>query len=354
MMRTVLRFLWRSFLVLLAIVLVAVVILALIPARTPSLEGERAIASIEKWDVGGLEQAVLVRTADRELPALLYVASGPHMSSIPFSERFRGELEKHFLLVQWDPRGTGRSCTGDANAAPTMQALVSDTVAIAEAIRSRFAKDRVFLVGHSIGASVALQAAASRPELFAAVVAVSPVVHAARNEKTAVDLLREEAGKRGDGDIQAELDRLRLPYPDIETLVAQRQIVARYGGEFAKGDGTEALLHALRAPEYTAYDKARYISCAQNATRHFFSGYMSTDLFAAAPSFRVPVHFFLGRADLIAVPALVQEYAEHVDAPAVTTTRFEQSAHYPQLEEPQRFQQELIRALREPAPAPAQ
>lgn len=69
-----------------------------------------------------------------------------------------------------------------------------------------------------------------------------------------------------------------------------------------------------------------------------------------APRLDVPVFFFLGRHDhtVTASAAMAERYFTALDAPrGKRLIWFEHSGHWPQLEEPQRFQTELIRAADE-------
>lgn len=70
--------------------------------------------------VGGIEQWIQIRGEDRNNPVILFVHGGPGTSTIPISSGWQ-PWEKHFTVVQWDQRGSGRTygATGSV-VAPTM------------------------------------------------------------------------------------------------------------------------------------------------------------------------------------------------------------------------------------------
>ena len=72
--------------------------------------------------LGGAQQAINVRGADRANPILLYVHGGPGAVEMPFAWSFQRPWEDFFTVVQWDQRGAGKSyALNDPKAlAPTM------------------------------------------------------------------------------------------------------------------------------------------------------------------------------------------------------------------------------------------
>ncbi|WP_406242533.1 hypothetical protein ACF3M2_20560 [Tissierella carlieri] len=54
------------------VLMISILIILLLPNRTPKIEGENSVAIIEKIKLGGLEQAILVRGKDISNPVLLF------------------------------------------------------------------------------------------------------------------------------------------------------------------------------------------------------------------------------------------------------------------------------------------
>jgi proline iminopeptidase len=113
--------------------------------------------------IGGIDQWVSIRGADRRNPVLLYIHGGPGYVSIPMSWWFTHGLEEYFTVVQWDQRATGKTylLTDPAKIAPalTRERMIADTEEMAAWAREQFSKDKIFVLGHSWGSFLGLQLA---------------------------------------------------------------------------------------------------------------------------------------------------------------------------------------------------
>ena len=67
------------------------------------------VERLEKVAIGGIDQWVSVRGADRRNPVILYIHGGPGYVSIPMSWWFSRGLEEYFTIVQWDQRAAGKT-----------------------------------------------------------------------------------------------------------------------------------------------------------------------------------------------------------------------------------------------------
>ncbi len=67
------------------------------------------INRFECIDINGVKQCILLQSADDELPVLLILHGGPGYAIMPMFHEFNRELERHFVVVNWDQRGAGRS-----------------------------------------------------------------------------------------------------------------------------------------------------------------------------------------------------------------------------------------------------
>lgn len=124
------------------------------PSKGPLAPGEHAVFlnGVRLWyRVAGQAQP--------EQAPLVYLAGGPGYTTYSFEKTIGSQLEKHTQLIYFDQRGTGRSerpRTGNY-ALPT---LVEDI----ETLRRHLGADQLSLMGHSFGATVAVEYAARYPE----------------------------------------------------------------------------------------------------------------------------------------------------------------------------------------------
>src|SRR5215203_3235218 len=110
-----------------------------------------AVASLEPTMVNGVKQWTLIRGHDIWNPVLLYVDSAPGVSHMAWSRRYNAELEKHFVVVNWDQRGAGKSFTGKAGGM-TVDRFVEDALEVTAQLRARFRQEKIYLLGHGYGA----------------------------------------------------------------------------------------------------------------------------------------------------------------------------------------------------------
>src|SRR5262249_13218958 len=144
-------------------------------------------------NVGGLDQWITIRGEDRANPVILMLHGGPGMSYVPFATLFR-DWEKHFTIVQWDRRGVGKTYGKNGEVGSiTLNLLASDGIALADSLRRRLGKDRVILIGHSVGSVVGVLMAKQRPDLFYAYVGTDQIADMRKNESVSYRLLRERA-----------------------------------------------------------------------------------------------------------------------------------------------------------------
>jgi len=338
-------------------------------AHTPTIPGPDgrplpgSIASLERLELGGAEQWVLIRGADTTNPVLLRLHGGPGAAEMPLVPRYNGELEEHFVVVAWDQRGAGKSNRrGFDEESMTFERFLQDAHELTQHLKERFGQERIYLLGHSWGTQLGIRLAARHPEDYWAYIGVSQLVDQERSTEIAhawlSDRLREEGRSR-------ELARLEAlgppPYPDHRDYVRFIQMVDARGGGMDVGFGRLAWA-ALRAPEYTLLDLNRWLGGANRGSGPMWDtpAYRDHHAFRGVPRLEVPVFFFQGRQDYNTPLALVREYADSLEAPAgKEVVVFEASAHTPFLAEPDRFRDAMLRVREEtwvrdpPVPSPS-
>lgn len=332
---------------LLAAVALALALWALVPAGTAPIEGEHAVAALERVSLGGFEQTILVRGHDREKPVLLYLHGGPGFGQLPIAPGYSDELERHFVVVHWDQRGAGASCAGADFAAITQERIVADAIELSAWLRGRFGDGgKILLLGHSWGSVVGALAAQQRPDLFAAYIGLGQLVNGRRNEELSYRFVVDEARRRGDTDALAELEAIHPPYPSVEQLGVQRRWLNAYRGSvYNMGRARSVLPAALFGREYTLATRLRFVPCFQSTLERLWSGLDGFDAIAQIPRLDVPVFFFMGRHDWNTPFALVEEWAAQLQAPHVELVWFDEAGHVPPIETPEEFQRALIEKL---------
>ncbi len=330
-------------------VILAAVIMSSCAARTPKIDAPESIASLEKIELGGVEQWILIRGTDVNNPVLLFLHGGPGSPEMPMNQEFGGMLEKRFVLVHWDQRGAGKSFSASVpRESMNVQRFISDTVELTEHLQSRFSKNKIYLVGHSWGSLLGTLTVSERPELYHAYVGIGQVVDLERNERISYEFVLEEARKRDDllGTIQLQAIG-PPPYDNLRELIIQRDYLKKYGGAtHAPQDYDRFYKAAVTAPEYSAVDLVKYIFGTYYSIHYMWDEVLTYNLIEQVPRIEVPVYFMHGRHDYNTPWELVKEYYRKLDAPAgKKMIWFENSAHSPNLEEPEEFARAMVSIL---------
>lgn len=311
------------------------------------------IDSLEKIKLGGVDQWILIRGWNRNNPVLLLMHGGPGFPCMPFAH-VAAELEKHFVVVHWDQRGAGKSYSPSIpNSSMNMKQFVADTLELTDLLRARFNQPRIFIGAHSWGSMIAALAVAQAPDRFSAYFAISQAANAPESERMMYRWALDQAAAEGNEKATAELKQLGIPpYEQFADYYKMTDWIAHFSGkEHSPISRSRFVRLVLESPFYSWADLVRIpLGYRYSFSELWREAFYKTDLLKQAPRLEVPVFFFVGRHDhtAIASAAMAERYFNVLDAPrGKRLIWFEQSGHWPQLEEPQRFQAELIRAAEE-------
>jgi pimeloyl-ACP methyl ester carboxylesterase len=304
-----------------------------------------SVASLERMQLGGVPQSVLIRGRSTKNPVLLFLHGGPGMPAMYLAHAWQRPLEDDFTVVQWDRRGAGKSYFGDIPPRYlTVRRLLDDTYELTNILRGRFAQDRIFLVGHSWGTYLGMLAVRERPDLFRAYVGVGQMTGPGHGDTASARLqaefIRREAARRGVPEAVRELDA------GGRSVV--EKWVFRFGGEVHDATSWWPLMRlGLQAPEYTLGDVLRIPKGLRLYARNMTYDVPADTLGVDVTSVGVPVYIIAGQWDETTPSELAERYYERLEAPKKGFFWFERSAHFPFLEEPKRFAEVMRRIAAE-------
>jgi len=110
------------------------------------------------------------------------------------------------------------------------------------------------------------------------------------------------------------------------------------------------LVSLVRSPDYSARDVLRTVRGVTATQAALLPELTALDLVHTLPRIDVPVVMVQGRLDRVAPGDAAQQYFSTLVAPTKELVWFENSAHTPQLEEPEKFR-ELMMRVRADLPA---
>ena len=290
---------------------------------------------LEQVELGGVKQWLLLR-GNVERPILLFLHGGPGSAEIATASRYQRDLEKHFLVVNWDQRGAGKSHDYDVL---SVEQIVSDTTELINLLLARFGRQKLYLLGHSWGSALGLLALHRSPELVYGFIGVGQLVDGAENERLSFRYVREYVRRTNNRLALWQLRRQAPPYGNnVRALLTQRMwLYLSRGFFYSRVAALRYVLAFLISTTYSLPDKLGYSRHLRASLRQLWPEVEALNLSRDVPSVAVPVLFCLGRYDMTTPSALATRYFEMLIAPSKQLVWFDASAHCPNLEEPQKF-----------------
>ncbi len=122
---------------------------------------------------------------------MLFIHGGPSMPMPSVSCRgldyvlitTTKELVKHFAIVYWDQRGTGKSYSNNIpKESINLKQFVSDGKEVVDYLRKHLNQDKIHLIGYSWGTVISLLLVYQYPEKFYSYTAFSQITKWAEND----------------------------------------------------------------------------------------------------------------------------------------------------------------------------
>jgi pimeloyl-ACP methyl ester carboxylesterase len=339
---------------ILALVLILVaVLLALSPGRVKPLVDEegrplpRSISEKIFLNINGLKQGMLIQGKDVSHPVLLYLHGG--MPEYFLSEKYPTGLEDIFTLVWWEQRGAGLSYSADIpRESLTVEQMISDTLVLTDALRERFQQDKIYLMGHSGGTFIGIQAAARAPEKYHAYIGVAQMANQLKSEKLAYDYMVAQLRQNGNAGMRRKLEAAPVT---MEGGVPPAYLALRDPAMHPLGIGTMhdmrshitgVFLRSFATRGYTLPEKLNlWRAKARSGVSPFWKEMISTDLSETLLEMRLPAYFIHGIYDYTCTYSVARDYFDVLRAPLKGFYTFEHSAHSPMFEEPEKFRHVL-------------
>ena len=326
-----------------------------IVANARKIVTPHGIELLERVRIGGIEQWVSIRGADRRNPVLLHIHGGPGYVSIPMSWWFGRGWEEYFTVVQWDQRAAGKThlLADPASIKPTLtrEQMIADTEEMAAWIRRKLEKNKIFVLGHSWGSFLGLQLTQRHPEWLHAYIGVGQLIDGPENERRNWRFAIDAARRAGNAEAVRELETI-APYAPpgqtipIKDLYVQRKWIGFFGGVMAyRRDNSADSALVWLSPDYSDEEIRRVWEGNKFATPYLLPALLTLDL-TSIRKIDVPLILLLGRHDATANSNIAAAWLETVEAPEKRLVWFEHSAHMPMTEEPGKFFLSLVRYAR--------
>jgi pimeloyl-ACP methyl ester carboxylesterase len=293
--------------------------------------------------IGGVKQGMFIQSKSINNPVLLYLHGG--IPDYFLTRNYPTGLEDDFTVVWWEQRGSGLSySTSIPKETMNLDQMISDTEELTNYLRSQFGKEKIYLMGRSGGSFFGIQAAARAPELYHAYIGVGQMSDHLQSERLAYEYILEKYREAGNRKMLRKLEA--SPVTDIIPygyLKLRDQVMHNLGIGTTRNMNsiiTGMFIPSLTFREYSLKEKfSLWRGKSQSGVHPLWDTMITTDLTQQVNEVNIPVYFFHGIHDYTVSYTLAKKYFEALHAPLKGFYTFEQSAHSPIFEEPDRVKE---------------
>jgi len=320
---------------------------------TPISIGEQDAKGLENTvkagvDINGDTNGMFITCTSVENPVLLFISGGPGVPEVWLNEAYADEypnnIAQYFTVCYWDYYGEGLSYGSDIDAEDiTIERLSYDAHVVAEYLKERFHKEKIYLMAHSSGTNLGIHLAQTNAEDFYCYFAMGQdyvgTVSTRRYEegyKFMKDLFEKDDNQKG----LKMLDKLvsiddegNFSIKKPKTIGADWEKVLLLAGcattREMRSDAKDIFFKQMGCKCYTVTEKINYWRGKALMGETPYSEYVIDD---SKPAL-IPVVFLSGYYDYTTPITLSKELYEKLEAPEKYFYTFYESAHSPLWEE---------------------
>ncbi len=299
-------------------------------------------------DINGATNGMFITTTDENNPVMLFISGGPGVPEVWLNEAYNSEypnrIADYFTVCYWDYYGEGLSYGSNINADDiTIERLSYDAHAVAEYLKNRYHKEKIYLMAHSSGTNLGLHLAQTNSEDFYCYFGMGQDyggLYSIRRYQEGYNFMKALFEAEGNSKGLKMLDKL------IE-IKADGEYVIKKPGSIGK-DWEDVLLQAgcgttreMRSDMNDIFFKQMGCKCYTITEKiNFWSGkaLMSHTPYReyhvdADKECLIPIVFLSGYYDYTTPITLAKELFEKLEAPEKSFYTFYESAHSPLWEE---------------------
>lgn len=296
-------------------------------AQTGQLEAKQQLDTLIYAQIGGIKQAIEVKTDDVTKPVLLFLSGGPGSSMMPNANLFTNDLKGSFTIVQWDQRDAGKTLKlNPSTKQPTLALMEQDTYEVVRFISTLLKQEKIYLLGSSWGNALGFNIVKKYPQMLHAYFAVNPVINQLESERELLIILKNSF--KEDQIASEELNKVNIPFKNDEDLFYLRKwLFYKEGKTFVKNETF----------------KTGFLQWSKTWSPTW-NEVMKIDLPKTLKSVKCPIYFMVGKDDIQTLTAITTAYFKELKAPKKDLVMFEHSGHQIHQSEPKKFQEIIIQA----------
>ncbi|OPJ59389.1 alpha/beta fold hydrolase [Clostridium oryzae] len=344
------------FFTILVVLMVGFITFSQFTAHTPRILNQNgkatkgSIAELKKVELNGRREWISIRGKNRKNPVLLFLTGGPGGTQLTATRYELSGLEEHFVVVNWDQPGSGKSYDAVSRKKITVDTYIEDGLALTDFLRKSFKTEKIYLMGESWGSALGIFLADAAPAKYHAFIGTGQMVDFKETEimdyKKAIKLARENRDEK----IVKKLIGNGMPPYYGKDVTWKSAVYLNYLSDYmAKNhEITNGGYHTIRdmfSDEYGIVDSINYLRGIINTFNQVYPQLYNTDLRKGFTKLDIPVYFFLGRHDVNAPLSLTQEYYNSLKVPKKEIVWFEHSGHSPWMNESKLFVSQTVRVF---------
>lgn len=295
--------------------------------------------------IGNVKQGMFIKSKNTNNPILLYIHGGPAFPNYFLIDKFKPELEDNFTVCYWEQRGGGLSYTPEVSIeSMNFMQLMYDAIEVTNYLRKRFNKEKIYILAHSGGSTIALMAVQKAPELFHAYIAIAQITNQTESEKIAYQYMLKHYLNAGNKKALIKLKKYNVLDSDSNVIPFFKSVTRdQYMHEL--GIGTMHNMNSVfwdifvpvwKCNAYTLKEKINIWKSKFSflPKTNLINEEFATDFALKITKIDIPIYFFSGKFDLTVNINLSKSYYKKLNAPLKGFYTFNKSAHSPIFEEP--------------------
>ena len=309
---------------------------------------EGSISEKTFLEINGAKLGMFIMSKNIGNPVLLFLSGGPGIPEYLMEQWYPSGLENNFTVCY--PEYRGASLSFDSGLDPesiTLDQYISDAAGITNYLCERFGLEKIYLMAHSFGTYIGINLVSRRPELYRAYISMSQKTDGRISETLAYDYMYEQYKAQGNGKMIKRFEK----HPIHASDEAFNKYLNEAGGlrDTAMHDLGVGTTHEMRSVisgvffpslRCTVYTPIERINIWRGkiflAKTPVGQGIWNYSAFEDVSHIDIPVYFLAGIYDYTCPYALQKEYFKNIDAPLKAFYTFDNSAHSPLFEEPEK------------------
>jgi len=293
--------------------------------------------------INSIEQWITIKGNSLK-PIILFIHGGPGSPISPYVDVLYKDLEKDFMIVQWDQRGTGR--TYGHNSPPeeltpeylkanplTLEQMTNDGIKVSKYLLKHLGKQKIILTGTSWGSALSVKIATKEPDLFYAYVGHSQIVNPSIDAEFYAKIYKMAEDKNDKESLEILNSIGKPPYSTAKNIGLLFRVLKKY-----------ERANSTAAPDNWFVLSPSYDNDIDNKNRadgddYSFVNYVGDDKLGVKSiietinlmrdnlDFKIPVYLIQGNEDIMTPKENSKKYFDKIKAPEKEYFLLPNSAH---------------------------